>query len=196
MVRIKGDRKALRAFQHRIVQRADRELLRLAGRPHERYCLNTVAIIFGRDQRSRAAGRIQVDKSDIDIEAILHSLIQCDREQQPSAFDHRHVFDRDCRFVVVGDRPRRRVAVRYQRVAGRQPHGERLASFYHGIADRADSELLCLAGRPREVQYHRTVVEIFWSDQRSRATGGTHVCETHVHNKRFLYRLVQSNRKL
>ena len=187
---IKSNCEGFAPLQHRIVQCVDRELLRLARRPYEPHRLSTVVVVRGAGQRYPAS-RTAAGKGNVDIERTLNRLVQTDRELQPIAFHHRHIFDRHGRIIVIRDRSRRRVTVRDQRVAGSQLNGKRLARFQHRIIERADCELLRLARRTRKVQYHRAVVIILGSNQGRCATGRGHVAVGNFNIQAILHSPVQ-----
>ena len=136
-----------------VLRRRDREALRLPGRPGERQCRRILRVV-------RPLSCRHVGETGSHLQAPRHRLVQRHRERDRLPLLRRGVLDRHLRAaVVVGDRPRRRVARRHRRrgLRHRQAHRERLVRLHVAVLGGGDREALRLARRPGKRQRRRVL---------------------------------------
>ena len=139
------NRERLARFQHRVIKRADRELLCLATRPRKVQRHGAVVIILWSDQWHRPAAGSHVRETDIHIERDLHRMVQRNRKQQAAAFHGRYVRDRYFGVIVVRDRSNCDVRVEDDVAVSGESDNEGFTAFQEVVVQRVDSELTRLA---------------------------------------------------
>ena len=167
-----------------VLRRRDREALRLPGRPGERQRRRVLRVVG-----PLSCGH--VGETGSHLQAPRHRLVQRHRERDRLPLLRRGVLDRHLRAaVVVGDRPRRRVARRHlrRRPRHRQAHREGLVRFHRAVLGGGDREALRLARRPGKRQRRRVLRVI--GPLRRRPVG-----ETGRHLQTPRHRLVQRHRE-